>query len=55
MGEGLSEQPSAQRLTGSIAGFVPGTYQAVYNASKAFLDFSSSFALRAELKDTGSL
>jgi short-subunit dehydrogenase len=39
-------------ITGSIAGFTPGTYQAVYNASKAFLD-SFSFALRAELKDTG--
>ena len=38
-------------ITGSIAGFVPGTYQAVYNASKAFLN-SFSFALRAELKDT---
>ena len=39
-------------ITGSIAGFIPGTYQAVYNASKAFLD-SFSFALRAELKDAG--
>jgi short-subunit dehydrogenase len=39
-------------ITGSIAGFVPGTYQAVYNATKAFLD-SFSFALRAELKDSG--
>lgn len=39
-------------ITGSIAGFTPGTYQAVYNASKAFLD-SFSFALRAELEDTG--
>jgi short-subunit dehydrogenase len=39
-------------ITGSIAGFMPGTYQAVYNATKAFLD-SLSFALRAELKDTG--
>jgi uncharacterized protein len=39
-------------ITGSIAGFIPGTYQAVYNASKAFLD-SFSFALRHELKDTG--
>ena len=39
-------------ITGSIAGFVPGTYQAVYNASKAFLD-SFSFALRAELKESG--
>src|SRR3569832_1665806 len=39
-------------ITGSIAGFMPGTYQAVYNATKAFLD-SFSFALRAELKHTG--
>ena len=39
-------------ITGSIAGFMPGTYQAVYNASKAYLD-SISFAIRAELKDTG--
>jgi len=38
-------------LTGSIAGFMPGTYQAVYNGTKAFVD-SFSFALRAELKDT---
>jgi len=39
-------------ITCSIAGFMPGTYQAVYNGTKAFLD-SFSFALRAELKDTG--
>jgi short-subunit dehydrogenase len=39
-------------ITGSIAGFMPGTYQAVYNGSKAFLD-SFAFALRHELKDTG--
>jgi short-subunit dehydrogenase len=39
-------------ITGSIAGFMPGTYQAVYNATKAALD-SFSFALRNELKDTG--
>src|SRR3954469_12567109 len=38
-------------ITGSIAGFMPGTYQAVYNGTKAFLD-SFSFAIRAELKDT---
>ena len=29
---------------GAIAGFIPGTYQAVYNASKAYLDMLS-FAL----------
>jgi short-subunit dehydrogenase len=39
-------------ITGSIAGFMPGTYQAVYNGTKAFID-SFSHALRAELKDSG--
>jgi short-subunit dehydrogenase len=39
-------------ITGSIAGFMPGSFQAVYNASKAFLD-SFSYALRAELEGTG--
>ena len=39
-------------ITGSIAGFMPGTYQAVYNGTKAFLD-SFSFAIRHELKGTG--
>lgn len=39
-------------ITGSIAGFMPGSFQAVYNGSKAFLD-SFSIALRNELKDTG--
>ncbi|MEJ0063350.1 MAG: SDR family NAD(P)-dependent oxidoreductase [Alphaproteobacteria bacterium] len=39
-------------ITGSIAGFVPGTFHAVYNATKAFLD-SFSFALRHELKNSG--
>src|SRR3954464_12815917 len=38
-------------ITGSIAGFTPGSFQAVYNGSKAFLD-SFSFALREELRDT---
>lgn len=38
-------------ITGSIAGFIPGSFQAVYNGTKAFLD-SFSFALRNELKDT---
>ena len=39
-------------VTGSIAGFIPGTFQAVYNGTKALLD-SFSIALRAELKDSG--
>ena len=39
-------------FTGSLAGFMPGTFQAVYNGTKAFID-SFSFALRNELKDSG--
>jgi short-subunit dehydrogenase len=39
-------------LTGSIAGFMPGAFQAVYNGTKAFID-SFSWAFRNELKDTG--
>ena len=38
-------------ITGSIAGFTPGSFQAVYNGTKAFLN-SFSFALREELRDT---
>lgn len=49
-------KPMAERnagkvlVTGSIAGFMPGTFQAVYNGTKAFVD-SFVDALRAELKD----
>jgi short-subunit dehydrogenase len=39
-------------ITGSVAGFMPGTFHAVYNGTKAFID-SFSFALRAELKESG--
>jgi short-subunit dehydrogenase len=39
-------------ITGSIAGYLPGSFQAVYNGTKAFID-SFSFALRNELKDSG--
>ena len=39
-------------ITGSIAGFEPGSYQAVYNGTKAFID-SFALALRDELKETG--
>jgi short-subunit dehydrogenase len=38
-------------FTSSIASMMPGTYQAVYNASKSFVQ-SFAEALRAELKDT---
>jgi short-subunit dehydrogenase len=39
-------------ITGSVAGFVPGSFQAVYNGSKAFLD-SFALALRNELQHSG--
>jgi short-subunit dehydrogenase len=39
-------------ITGSIAGFMPGSFQAVYNGTKAFLD-SFSMSLRDELKESG--
>jgi short-subunit dehydrogenase len=38
-------------ITGSIAGHLPGPYQAVYHGTKAFVD-SFAVALRNELKDT---
>jgi short-subunit dehydrogenase len=39
-------------ITGSIAGLMPGSFQAVYNGTKAFID-SFAYALRNELKDSG--
>ncbi len=39
-------------VTGSIAGHLAGSFQAVYNASKAFLNLFGQ-GLREELKDTG--
>lgn len=39
-------------VTGSIAGFQPGAFQAVYNGTKAFVD-SFVAALRNELQDSG--
>ncbi|NIJ20215.1 short-subunit dehydrogenase [Sphingomonas naasensis] len=37
-------------VTGSIAGYIPGSFNAVYNATKAFVD-NFTEALRNELKD----
>ena len=39
-------------ITGSIAGFMPGSFQAVYDGTKALLD-SFSYALREEIKHSG--
>ncbi|WP_305785883.1 SDR family NAD(P)-dependent oxidoreductase [Symbioplanes lichenis] len=49
----LIEQGGGKVLfTSSIASMMPGTYQAVYNASKSFVQ-SFAEGVRAELKDTG--
>lgn len=37
-------------VTGSIAGFIPGSFQAVYNGTKAFID-SFVAAIQNEIKD----
>lgn len=39
-------------IVGSIAGFMPGTYQAIYNGTKAFID-SFAVAIRHELEGSG--
>jgi short-subunit dehydrogenase len=53
VGQGMRERRQGRILfTGSIAGFMPGSFQAAYNGTKAFVD-SFSFALRNELKDSG--
>jgi short-subunit dehydrogenase len=53
IGQGMRSRDRGRILfTGSIAGLMPGTFAAVYNGTKAFVD-SFSFALRNELKDTG--
>lgn len=39
-------------ITGSIAGHMPGSFHAVYNGSKAFVD-SFAAAIGNEIKDTG--
>lgn len=52
IGRDMRDRDSGRILiTGSIAGFMPGSFQAVYNGTKSFLN-SFSFALRNELKDT---
>lgn len=38
-------------VTGSIAGYIPGSFQAVYNSSKSFVDYFCD-AIRNELKES---
>lgn len=44
-----ARSPGRILITGSIAGFQPGSFQAVYNGTKAFID-SFALALRNELQ-----
>jgi short-subunit dehydrogenase len=51
--EGMVARDSGKVLfTSSIAAMMPGSFEAVYNASKAFIQ-SFAQAIREELKDTG--
>ncbi|MGE3959717.1 MAG: SDR family NAD(P)-dependent oxidoreductase [Vicinamibacterales bacterium] len=53
VGRGMRDRHAGKILiTGSVAGYIPGSFHAVYNGTKAFID-SFSFALRNELKDSG--
>lgn len=53
IGRGMRDRRCGRMLiVGSIAGYMPGAYNAVYNATKAFID-SFAAALRSEVKDWG--
>jgi short-subunit dehydrogenase len=52
VGDMVARGEGRMLFTSSIAATMPGTYQAVYNASKSFVQ-SFALALRAELADTG--
>jgi uncharacterized protein len=50
LGEMVSRNDGKVLVTGSIAGYVPGAFNATYNATKAFID-NFTDAIRNELKD----
>lgn len=53
VGNAMRERGAGKILiTGSIAGYIPGTFQAVYNGTKAFID-SFAIALRNEVMEHG--
>jgi short-subunit dehydrogenase len=52
LGDMVSRGEGRVLFTSSIASTMPGTYQAVYNASKSFVQ-SFALAIRRELKGTG--
>lgn len=52
LGDMVARDEGRILFTSSIASTMPGAYQAVYNASKSFVQ-SFALAIRNELKDTG--
>jgi len=50
LGDMVARNAGKVLVTGSIAGFIPGSFQAVYNGTKAFID-NFTDALRNEIKD----
>lgn len=50
LGEMVARGDGRILVTGSIAGYIPGSFNAVYNATKAFVD-NFTEALRNEIKD----
>jgi short-subunit dehydrogenase len=51
LGPMVSRDAGKVLVTGSIAGFIPGSFNAVYNGTKAFVD-NFTDALRNEIKDS---
>jgi len=51
LGQMVARDSGRILVTGSIAGFIPGSFNAVYNGSKAFVD-NFTDALRNEIKDS---
>lgn len=51
LGDMVARNEGRILITGSIAGFIPGSFQAVYNGTKAFVD-SFADAVRNEVKES---
>ena len=51
LGDMVSRNDGKILVTGSVAGYIPGSFQAVYNGTKAFVD-SFVAALQNEIKDS---
>jgi len=54
LGDMVARNAGKVLVTGSIAGFIPGSFQAAYNGTKAFID-SFTDALRNEIQDSSGV